>query len=137
MLFRSALVRLSATSGKLREPVLRTTALLRAFKVSSPTLTRSSSPLDASGTTRVPYLTLGTTTDPASSLGQTPLYSPSVFNFFRPGYTPPNPGSSTPVSHVAPEMQLVSETSITGFANYIMAMLESGAGPVEAVDSDG
>jgi uncharacterized protein (DUF1800 family) len=134
---RNPLVLLSSTTGKLREPVLRMTALLRAFKFTSPTMTPSSSPLDASGSARLPYVTLGSTSDSSTSLGQTPLTAPSVFNFFRPGYTPPNPGSSTPVTHVAPEMQLVSESTVTAYANYLMDALPNGLGPSVAVDSDG
>jgi len=127
---RSSLTQLSASTGKLREPVLRITALLRAFKIRSSTLNRASSANDAPGTTRVPYVTLDITSDATTSLGQTPLYAPSVFNFFRPGYTPPNPGSSTPVTHVAPEMQITSETSVTAYANFVLDALNKGAGPV-------
>ncbi len=134
---RNPLIVLSSSAGKLREPVLRATALLRAFKFTSPTLTASNSPLDAAGTKRTTYVTLDVTNDPSTSLGQTPLYAPSVFNFFRPGYTPPNPGSTTPVTHVAPEMQLVSESSVTGYANYIMDVLPYGIGPGVLVDADG
>ena len=36
-----------------------------------------------------PLTGIGLTDDPATSLGQTPMCSPSVFNFFRPGYVPP------------------------------------------------
>ena len=32
--------------------------------------------------------------DPATRLGQSPLRSPSVFNFFRPGYVPPQQRAS-------------------------------------------
>jgi uncharacterized protein (DUF1800 family) len=55
----------SNTSGKLREPVLRLSAFLRAFPHVSDT-----------GRWRI-----GNTDSPASSLGQTPLRAPSVFNF--------------------------------------------------------
>ena len=33
---------------------------------------------------------------PSSGIGQAPLRSPSVFNFYRPGYVPPNTGAATP-----------------------------------------
>jgi hypothetical protein len=134
---RNPLSVLSSSIGKLREPVLRVTALLRAFRFTSPTLTASNSPLDAAGSKRATYVTLEVTNDASTSLGQTPLYAPSVFNFFRPGYTPPNPGSNAPVTHVAPEMQLVSESSVTGYANYIMDSLQVGIGPTLLVDADG
>lgn len=127
---RSGLVQLSSTSGKLREPVLRITALLHAFKFTSPTLNRASNSKDAPGTVRVPYVSLDVTSDPTTSLGQTPLFAPSVFNFFRPGYTPPNPGGTTPVTHVAPEMQITSETSVSAYANLVLDILGKGIGPV-------
>jgi len=63
----------------------------------------------------------------ATSLGQTPLRSPSVFNFYRPGYVPP--GTATAAAGlVAPEMQLVNETSISGWVNYMRDNIASGVG---------
>jgi len=98
-------------SGKLREPVLRLSAFLRAFPHASDT-----------GRWRV-----GNTDSPANSLGQTPLRAPSVFNFFRPGYTAP--GTLTAAAGmVAPEMQLVNETSVSGFINFMRDNLSSGVG---------
>ncbi len=60
-------------SGRLREPVQRFVQWGRTFGITS-----------TSG--RWP---IGDTSDPASRLGQSPWRSPSVFNFFRPGYVPP------------------------------------------------
>lgn len=122
--------------GKLREPVLRLTALLRAFKFSSPTLSMSSSPLDAANWVRTPYLAIGNTSDAAGSWGQTPLMSPSVFNFFRPGYTPPQ--SQVSSEHlVAPELQTSNETTVTGYVNAALELLLYGIGPASVADSDG
>jgi uncharacterized protein (DUF1800 family) len=111
--------------GKLREPVLRLTAVLRAFKFTSPTLDVS---VLAGAPT--PYLTPGMTSDSSTSLNQTPLFAPSVFNFFRPGYAPPQSDST---AHVAPEMQLVSESAITGYANAMQSALTDGIGPYTEV----
>lgn len=97
--------------GKLREPVLRLTALLRAFPVSSD-----------SGK----YL-IGSTSDNGTQLGQTPLASPSVFNFYRPGYVPP----ATHIAAeglVAPEMQITHETTVAGYANYMRYGIQYGFG---------
>jgi hypothetical protein len=55
------------------------------------------------------------------------MQSPSVFNFFRPGYTPQQSGIAN-ASLVAPEMQLSSETSTLGYANFIADILENGWG---------
>ncbi len=101
----------SNTEGKLREPVLRLSAYLRAFAHKSDT-----------GSFKV-----GNTDAVATSLGQTPLRSPSVFNFYRPGYVPP--GTATAAAGlVAPEMQLVNETSVSGWVNYMRDNLSSGIG---------
>lgn len=88
--------------GKLREPVLRFAQLSRTFG------TRSTSG----------NWLIGDLTDPATSLGQSPLRSPSVFNFFRPGYFPPNTEIANR-SLLAPEFQLVNETSVAGYINFL------------------
>jgi uncharacterized protein (DUF1800 family) len=101
----------AGNAGKLREPVLRVSAYLRAFAHRSDT-----------GRWRV-----GNTDNPGSSLGQTVLRSPSVFNFFRPGYVPP--GTQTAAAGlVAPEMQLLNETSASSWANYVRDGVSRGVG---------
>jgi hypothetical protein len=47
-----------------------------------------------------------------------PLYAPSVFNFFRPGYTPPNT-ALVQAKMVAPELQIAGEPSVVGYINYM------------------
>ncbi len=91
------------TYGKLREPVLRLSAFLRAFNSTS---------------TSGRFLGIDNTDDPASRLGQTPMRSPTVFNFFRPGYTPPNTSLAT-AGLAAPELQIVHEVSVAGYLNYM------------------
>lgn len=127
---------ISSTHGKLREPVLRLTALLRAFQFTSATSNVSTSPLDAPATTRLNYIAIGNTSDPASSWGQAPLYSPSVFNFFRPGFTPPL-STGAQQGLVEPEMQLVNESSVTGYVNAVVDLVTNGIGPTVVVDADG
>lgn len=88
--------------GKLREPVLRFAQLSRTFGARS-----------TSGNWLI-----GDLNDPATALGQSPLRSPSVFNFFRPGYFPAN----TEIANrnlLAPEFQLVNETSVAGYINFL------------------
>jgi uncharacterized protein (DUF1800 family) len=97
--------------GRVREPVLRLANWMRAFRAAS-----------ASGT-----FLLGTTDDPASSLGQSPLRAPSVFNYYRPGYVPPNTGIAA-AGLVAPEMQIVNETSVIGYSNYMRNAVQNGVG---------
>jgi len=89
--------------GKLREPVLRLANFLRAFKAKS---------------TNGRFSGIDNTDDPVSRLGQTPMRSPTVFNFFRPGYTPPNTSIAT-AGLVAPELQIASELSVAGYLNYM------------------
>ena len=102
-------------AGKLREPILRFTAWARAFGATSPS--------DA--------WAIGNTSDPATRLGQSPLRSPSVFNFFRPGYVPPNSGIAN-ATLVAPEFQITNESSVVGYLNYMQGTVSSGRGDVKA-----
>jgi uncharacterized protein (DUF1800 family) len=100
---------LSDTSGKVREPVLRLSAFMRAFS-------------HKSGTGN---FLVGNTIDPGESLAQTPMYAPSVFNFYRPGYVAPGTQSAAR-NMVAPELQITSELSAAGYVNYMMRGISSG-----------
>ncbi|RTL46470.1 MAG: DUF1800 domain-containing protein [Burkholderiales bacterium] len=95
--------------GKVREPMLRLVQWARTFRATS----------DSTDWTK-----LGDYTDAGSRLGQSPLRSPSVFNFFRPGYVPP--GTSLSTGTVAPEFQLVSESSVAGYLNFMQATIDTG-----------
>ncbi len=97
--------------GKLREPVLRLAHFMRAFKSSS---------------TSGRFLGIDNTDDPASRLGQTPMRSPTVFNFFRTGYTPPNTSLAS-AGLTAPELQLVHEVSVAGYLNYMRGWVTPSA----------
>lgn len=115
-----------ASHGKLREPVLRLTQLLRAIPHSS---TMYSSLQSAQHP--APFYQAAATEDPATALGQTPMRSPSVFNFYRPGYKPPRSQLGT-LQLVAPEMQITSETSVLGYANFVTSILDLGWGEANA-----
>ncbi|MEC5385517.1 DUF1800 domain-containing protein [Uliginosibacterium sp. H3] len=97
--------------GKVREPVLRLSQWMRAFHATSP-----------SG-----EFQMYNTDNPGNALGQSPMRSPTVFNFFRPGYVPPGTQLAS-ANMVAPEMQIVSESSVAGYANFIQSTVESGTG---------
>jgi uncharacterized protein (DUF1800 family) len=97
------------TFGKVREPMLRLAQWARTFGASS-----------TSGTWKVPA-----TIDPATSLGQSPLRSPSVFNFFRPGYVPPSTALAV-AKAVAPEFQIIHETTVTGYLNFLQGVVVNG-----------
>jgi uncharacterized protein (DUF1800 family) len=100
-----------ADSGKIREPILRLANWMRAFNVRS-----------TSGN----YLMWGLE-DPLTGLNQQPLRSPSVFNFYRPGYTPPNTSIAS-AGKVSPEMQITGEPSVVGYLNLIQGAIQSGIG---------
>ena len=97
--------------GKLREPVQRLVQWARSFGLASPT----------------GLWNLGNLSDPATRLGQSPLRSPSVFNFFRPGYVPPNSALGT-LGITAPEFQITNESSVVGWANYMQGVVANGIG---------
>ncbi|MRW86271.1 DUF1800 family protein [Pseudoduganella sp. FT26W] len=102
---------IGADSGKVREPVLRLANWMRAFNATS-TSTR--------------YL-IPSLYDPIYGLGQSPLRAPSVFNFFRPGYVPPESEVGA-ANMVAPEMQITAEPSVIGYLNYMQNAVSVGVG---------
>jgi uncharacterized protein (DUF1800 family) len=112
---RSATRAADPAFGKLREPVLRFTGWARAFKASSPTN----------------LWNVGNTSEGSNRLGQSPLRSGSVFNFFRPGYVPPN-SAIAGAKMVAPEFQITNESSVVGYVNYMQNAISRGVGEVKA-----
>lgn len=102
--------------GKLREPMVRLVQWARTFSVTS-----------ANGSWKI-----GDLSDAGTRLGQSPLRAPSVFNFFRPGYVPP--GTALTPGKVAPEFQLVNESSVGGYLNFMMGVVDAGfnAGDIKA-----
>jgi hypothetical protein len=68
---------------------------------------------------------MGDLSNPATQLGQSPLRAPTVFNYFRPGYVPPST-ALVPLRAVAPEFQIVSETSVAGYLNFMMGAIRRG-----------
>jgi uncharacterized protein (DUF1800 family) len=95
--------------GKLREPMVRMVQWGRTFGIAS-----------ARGSWK-----MGDTSNPATQLGQSPLRSPSVFNFFRPGYVPPSTALSATLTP-APEFQLVNESSVGGYLNSMQNVIRNG-----------
>jgi uncharacterized protein (DUF1800 family) len=107
-----------STAGKVREPVLRLSAFLRAYGFASD-----------SGEYRV-----GNTDNPGTQLGQSPLRAPSVFNFYRPGYVPPGTAAAA-ASLAVPEMQIVHETTAAGYVNFMRDNVSSGVGSFGATQN--
>ncbi len=108
---RRAPVAGDTTRGKLREPVVRFIQWARSFNLASPT----------------GIWNIGNVSDPATRLGQSPLRSPSVFNFFRPGYVPPNSALGT-LNLNAPEFQITNESTVVGWANWAQTFVAGGVG---------
>ncbi|KQU78585.1 hypothetical protein ASE08_01930 [Rhizobacter sp. Root16D2] len=104
--------------GKLREPVMRLAHLLRTFHAKS---------------TTGKFQGIDNTDDPANRLGQTAMRSPTVFNFYRPGFTPPNT-SIEAADLVAPELQLANEVSVAGYLNYLRGWIAINTGRDVQVD---
>ena len=107
----AATAQADANGGRLREPILRFAVWARACNVNS-----------ASGQWRV-----AETSDPATRLGQSAMRSPSVFNFYRPGYVPPNTAIAS-AGKVAPEFQITTETSVAGYLNFMQSAISDTGG---------
>lgn len=86
------------TFGKVREPILTATHMWRAFYFS----------------TENEIVDLGW---PEYFFNQAPLASPSVFNFFRPDYSPPSLKNEHGL--LAPELQIATETGVTHRSNFV------------------
>ncbi|WP_154222317.1 DUF1800 domain-containing protein [Marinicella rhabdoformis] len=82
--------------GKLKEPLIRYMGLIRAFEAVSPTGRYGN-------------------WNPEFSYLQRALGSPSVFNFYKPGFQ--QPGAIRDQSLVSPEFQITSETTVVSIAN--------------------
>jgi uncharacterized protein (DUF1800 family) len=99
-----------ATYGKLREPIVRLGNWMRSFGAVS-----------ASGN----YLVNSTST--RTSLGQSPLTAASVFNFYRPGFVPPN-SRLAQQNLTGPEFQIADEITVAGYANFMQSAIGNGTG---------
>ncbi len=95
-------------TGRLREPVIRLTNLLRAFGASS---------LDGKFSIR------GANT----AFGEEAMHSPTVFNFFSPDYEAP--GAIAAAGLVSPEFEITTETTVVTVANFLRNGIYSYLGP--------
>ncbi len=103
--------------GKLREPLLRLSHLRRVFGTEAITSSGTFWQDEECGQGSYSFypMPIGST---LSALGQELLESPSVFNFFRPNYSPM--GGLRDAALVAPEFQIVTENTMTQLSNEIM-----------------
>lgn len=100
-----------APYGKMREPLLRLTAVWRAFGVTPP-------PANASGEVQMGIRS------PQDSFAQRPLGAPTVFNFYEPDYLPP--GELGEDGLFAPELQIANETTVMTSANELWSRAWAG-----------
>jgi uncharacterized protein (DUF1800 family) len=91
-----------ATFGKVREPLLRLTAVMRAWDFQLPAATQY-------GEIRMGM------TNPTGSYAQRPLGAPTVFNFYEPDYQPPGPVAQANL--YSPEMQIINEGTTYSISN--------------------
>jgi uncharacterized protein (DUF1800 family) len=96
--------------GKVRESLLRYTEWARAFSAQS----------------RNGGYWLGSTEDPIYGLGEMTLRSPTVFNWFAPGYVPPGT-SIAATGLVGPEFQMTNVTTVVGYLNYMQGAIGANA----------
>ena len=95
--------------GKVREPVIQFIQHLRTFEVAP----------DGG-------CCVGITSGP-DKLSQTPMRSPSVFNFFRPGFQAPV-SETGDMDLTAPELQIVTAGGAMGFLNFMSDFVFSRVG---------
>jgi len=98
-------------SGKLKEPFLRVTGLLRAMRY---TVQDGTLPYDFGSTIS------------ESTIGQFPLASPSVFNFYLPDHRPPGPIGDAGL--VGPEYQILTSVFAVTLPNALYTITQTGAG---------
>ncbi len=105
---RAAEVAGAPAFGKLKEPLLRVTALLRAF---------------AGGTNSGRYYgsSVEALINPEVNLAQAALRSPSVFNFFEPAHVPP--GRLAAAGLQAPEFQITTQTTTVSVPNALWSYI--------------
>ncbi len=96
--------------GKVREALVRYTEWARAFTAQS----------------RGGVYNLGSPEDPIWGLGQMSLRSPSVFNWFAPGYVPPGT-TIEKAGLLAPEMQMTNVSTVVGYLNYLQNAIGADA----------
>jgi uncharacterized protein (DUF1800 family) len=99
--------------GKLREPLLRITHLLRTFDATKTENARWNWIVPPG----YPVYAIDNQTNFDSRIGQRILRSPSVFNFFLPNYSPP--GVVREAGLAAPEFQIVTENTNMAMTNIL------------------
>jgi uncharacterized protein (DUF1800 family) len=95
-------------AGRLREPVIRLTNLLRTFSASSP---------DGKFSVQGAY----------AAFAEEEFHSPTVFNFFSPDYEAE--GAIAEAGLLSPEFEITTETTVVTIANYLRNAIYGSLGP--------
>lgn len=95
--------------GKLKEPMLRLSAILRAFNARS-----------SSGRYQIRY----NLDRVESGISQAPLQSATVFNYFHPEFAPPGPIANN--NATGPEFEITTTTAIAATQNYFGGLVSTG-----------
>jgi len=104
--------------GKLREPMLRFAQWGQSLGAAS-----------SSGTWQIRDLSR------MGHLNQAPFRAPSVFNFFRPGFSPPR-SQIAANGMVAPEFGIVNESSVAGYVDFIWRTIKGDPYWTEDIRAD-
>lgn len=102
------------TYGRLKDPVQRITNILKPLQCGK---SLGYKPTDYPGLQ-------WWHPDPYEHLHQAPMRSPSVFNFYEPGYS--RPGTISKNQLYSPEFQIMTDSTAATVANYIFNGLQSG-----------
>jgi uncharacterized protein (DUF1800 family) len=111
---RSPDVAATASFGKLKEPMLRVTAVLRAFN-------------GAANNGRYAYF------NPEPTLAQAALRAPTVFNFFEPAYV--QPGLLASFGVFAPEFEILNDTTAISVPNQLWNFIYTNRSTTNAAES--
>ncbi len=102
---------------------------LTIYDLDPPVLTRSGTVVIRENTWNMSYTDSGTT----ASLSQSPLRSPTVFNFFYPGYE--FPGVLASAGLTTPEFQLTTDSGVAAQMNFIEGGILNNTGNTNGLSS--
>ncbi len=114
---RSAAVAATASFGKLKEPVLRATALLRGF---------------GGGANNGRFAIFSNDNATTNTLVEYPLHAPTVFNFYLPNFI--EPGAIAAAGLYAPEFQILTDTSGIAIPNQLWNFIYASRSATNAQD---
>ncbi|HUR57769.1 MAG TPA: DUF1800 family protein [Opitutaceae bacterium] len=127
---RSPVVAANQSFGKLKEPILRLSSVLRGFDASSPSgrfmgyrhtvdgvVITSATPIPAQASSIGTINSATNLSNVYGSLAQAALKSPTVFNFYHPDYVLPGPLAAAGL--VAPEFEITDDNFAISVPNFL------------------